>query len=313
LAHALTADSQRAALELHQILLELDPSRWRADLAQSMRPRIEVLRGHLTELARMAVHDAIRERMRELSQQLEQSMPSSDAQQRWQDFRLKISPAYERLAASLNDLDIHVPSLRPTNYARNAFHICNALLCLGLLRWVLDVDSTIAVTVSVASAAWSMELSRRWVPKINELLMWVLGPFAHPHEAWRINSATWYTTALVILSLVQDLAIASTAVIILGFADPAAAIIGRRWGKTKLVNGRSLQGSSAFVAVGTAVATSWLILAYGFSPSLALTWGLSGALFGALAELFSRRIDDNLSIPVGVAIGLLLTQLLLGL
>ena len=56
----------------------------------------------------------------------------------------------------------------------------------------------------------------------------------------------------------------------------------------------------------------WLHLAHGFSPALALTWSLGAALPGALAELFSRRIDDNLSIPVSVALGLLLTQAIVG-
>jgi dolichol kinase len=30
-----------------------------------------------------------------------------------------------------------------------------------------------------------------------------------------------------------------------------------------------------------------------------------GCLFGCIAELFSRRIDDNLSVPVAAAVGVL--------
>jgi len=318
LAHALTMDSQRAAVELYQILRELDPSRWRADLAQTMRPRIEMLRSHMRELAHRADTPAlssIRERLRELSHVLEHTLPTADrvhVQQRWEDFRLKVSPAYERLAASLNDLDIHIPSLRPTNYARNIFHIGNALLCLCLIHLVLDVRTAIIATICAATLAWTMEISRRFVPRINAMLMWFFSPFAHPHEAWRVNSATWYSTALVILALIQDLTIASTAIIVLGFADPAAAVIGRRFGQVKLIHGRSLEGTGTFVLVGTLVAFLWLHLAHDFAPALAVTWALGGTLPGALAELFSRRIDDNLSIPVSVAVGLLLTQALIG-
>jgi dolichol kinase len=311
-------DSQQAAHELYQILRELDPSRWSADLAHTMRPRIEELRARLHDLKDRADTPAlagIRERLTELAHLLEHAMPTPDrahVQQRWEEFRLKVSPAYERLAASMASLDIHIPSLRPTNYARNAFHIANALLCVGLIHWVVDVKSAIILTVSAAVLAWSMEISRRVIPGINRFLMWVFGPFAHPHESWRVNSATWYATALVILALMQDLAIASTAIIVLGFADPAAAVIGRRFGTIKLIHGRSLEGTCTFILVGSLVAFLWLVLAHDFGAHLALVWALSGTLPGAVAELFSRRIDDNLSIPVSVATGLLLTQALIG-
>jgi len=307
-------DSKTAAVELYQILRELDPSRWRVELAQTMRPRIEALRARLQDLMVRADNPSLssmRERMEELCHLLEHAIPTpdrADVQQRWDEFRLKVSPAYARLAASLASLDAHVPSLRPTNYTRNIFHVGNAVMVLALLTWVLDTRTTIIAAVSVASLAWSMEIGRRFSERINSGLMWLFRTVAHPHEAWRVNSATWYSTALVILALMQDLTIATVAVIILGLADPAAAIIGRRFGRVKLIHGRSLEGSSTFVVVGSISAFLWLHFACDFAPTSALIWAIGGAVPGALAELFSRRIDDNLSIPVSVAVGLLAVQ-----
>ena len=50
---------------------------------------------------------------------------------RWEEFRQNMLPAYERLAASPRHLDI-MPSPRPTNYARNIYHVSNAayMVCL---------------------------------------------------------------------------------------------------------------------------------------------------------------------------------------
>ena len=90
-----------------------------------------------------------------------------------------------------------------------------------------------------------------------------------------------------------NLPVASVGIVVLGFGDPAAAIIGRRYGRVKLVNGRTLEGTATFVAVGTLVATSWLAVVWGMDPALALL-GFFGALAGGIAELFSRRVDDNL-------------------
>ena len=48
--------------------------------------------------------------------------------------------------------------------------------------------------------AWAMEISRRRSQRINEAILRVLSPIAHPHEVRRVNSATWYTTALAIMA-----------------------------------------------------------------------------------------------------------------
>ena len=64
-------------------------------------------------------------------------------------------------------------------------------------------------------------------------------------------------------------------------------------------------GSTAFIAVGTACAFAWLCVAWSVSPVGAFKMAGAGALAGMFAELFSRRIDDNLSIPVAAALAAL--------
>ncbi len=317
-------DSERLAQELYEVLRELDPSRWRAELATSMRPRIERLREQMRALlARASFHPrapaiaAICERLTELLQLIDEALPRPDLQggamaQRWNDFRVRMTPAYERLASSLANLEVHVPSLRPTNYARNTFHVLNAILGMMLLWLVLTETTTVYVTVGLTTCAWTFEFSRRKVPWINNILMRAFQPFAHPHERWRVNSATWYSTALLILSLLYDLQAAAIAIAVLGFADPAAAIIGRRFGRTQLINGRTLEGTSAFIAVGTVVSFLWLSLVYHFSPDVALLLALGASVPAGLAELVSRRIDDNLSIPVAAALGMVAIRSIIG-
>ena len=107
---------------------------------------------------------------------------------------------------------------------------------------------------------------------------------------------------------------ASVALMVLAVGDPTAALIGRRFGRIRLVHGRSLEGSLAFFGAGVLMALAGLLIYY---PMLSW-WTLAalagfGALCGAVAELFSRRIDDNLSIPVSAAGGVWLMMLFLGL
>ena len=100
--------------------------------------------------------------------------------------------------------------------------------------------------------------------------------------------------------------------VVLGLADPAAAWAGRRWGRVRLLWGRTLEGSLTFFVVGSAAAFAALLLWHPLeTPGATLLVALSGAGLGCLAELFSRRIDDNLSVPLAAAGGAWLCQLLL--
>ena len=305
---AFAPNSHALALEMYALLRDLDPNHIKGEIKATLHDQLAQLREQMSTL--MASVDtssagpaieAVSARMTGLAQIIERHGPSSDLPVRWEEFRQNMLPAYERLAASLRHLDIHVPSLRPTNYARNIYHVTNAAFCMVCLRF-LDEPTVLKLAGFMATVAWSCEIGRRIMPKLNDFLMGLMGKLAHPHEAWRVNSATWYATACVILSLMWNLPVASLGIAVLGFADPAAAIIGRRYGRIKLVNGRTLEGTATFVAVGTLVAVPWLALVWGMDPGLALKLGFFGALAGGVAELFSRRVDDNLSIPVAASL-----------
>jgi dolichol kinase len=88
-------------------------------------------------------------------------------------------------------------------------------------------------------------------------------------------------------------------VTVLGFADPAASLVGRRWGRVALLRGRTLEGALGFVVIGTVMTTLALLLVTP-QPSLgfALLMAFAVSLTGAVAELCSGRLDDNLTIPL---------------
>ncbi|MCB1245757.1 MAG: hypothetical protein KDB69_00660, partial [Acidimicrobiia bacterium] len=115
---------------------------------------------------------------------------------------------------------IVVPTRRPTNYARNVLHFGSALLAMAIVHWLLSPTAMLVVGGALATWAWSMEAGRRVHPAVNRFLMWVLGPFAHPHESYRVNSATWYCTALFLLALFGSKLLVLVAIGVLGFADP---------------------------------------------------------------------------------------------
>jgi dolichol kinase len=191
--------------------------------------------------------------------------------------------------------------VRATNYARSVFHVGSALFALVMLRIVPGRSWLIALSAAIAVSGWTMELARRQSPAVNARLMAFFAPVAHPHERHGVNSATYYVTALFLLALFAPLRATEVGVAVLGLADPAAGLIGRRFGRTRLRANRSLEGTLGFAVVGVLTAGAWLGLVHGVAlPGLAILAAVAG-VSGALVELASTRLDDNFTIPVAVA------------
>lgn len=328
---AVTIEIEQVALELHKVLRDMDPAQWRDELEAGLRERMARLVERMTQLqarlsqwmeaaGKRAEVEALMQRWQSVQEMIRERMPRGglpkvQIKQEWAQFRKQMIAAYEDLSSGLGTFSIHVPHLRPTNYIRNLYHVGNGLMILALIEFVLSPRMMIWVAGGFVGLVWGMEISRRIWPRFNDFLMQkIFHKVAHPHEATYVNSATWYVNALFVLALTCPPAISAMAVIILGFADPAAALIGRRFGRVRLVNGRSLEGSATFWVVGTLVAWAVLLIFHHEIPMWSGFWmSMAAACFGALAELFSRRIDDNLSIPLASAAGASLMALFLSL
>ncbi len=308
-------------LELHRFLNDLEPARWKDEREAQLKQRLadlhtgfEAATTHYAQSADAHLQ-GLRERFTEMSTLMAQQMPKleaprslEDAREAWMAFRSNAEPAYEALVVSLKSEDIVLPSLRPTNYTRNIFHVASALigvLFAELLPLATDWGFWLVavIAIGVALSGWSMELGRRMSARVNDFLMWAFSLVSHPHEAHHVNSATWYVTSLALLSLTFNPLVCGVALTILGFSDPAAAIIGKRFGKHRLANGRSVEGTVTFILVGALTATGTIALFHGdVALWRAALIAFAAATAGGLTELFSTRLDDNLGIPVSAGV-----------
>jgi len=92
------------------------------------------------------------------------------------------------------------------------------------------------------------------------------------------------------------------AVLVLGLADAAAALVGRRYGRPRRMPGgasKSIAGSAAFFAVALVVAFAGLYGVAGLRAGDALAAAALLAAVTAALEAFSGRGLDNLVVPLG--------------
>ncbi|MEC7987374.1 MAG: hypothetical protein VX278_19555 [Myxococcota bacterium] len=301
---SLAIKSKSVADELYEFLRSLDPARFREEYAEDVRERFALLHRQLRLLnSQLATVDnsPFQSAVTELLSLFEEGPPDI-----WNALRIALLPHYEELIQQLKHFDIHSPSLRPTNYARNIFHVSCSLTVLMTVYFFFSETVTLIVSTSALILAWGLEASRRFVPAIQDFCMGLLGRFAHPHEAKRVNSSSWFVTAVFILALLSNKPLLMVSVGILGISDPLAAVIGRKYGTIALVYGRSVQGSLTFWCSAMLVSSALVLL---MVPSLSITavllTSVCASTMGTLAELLSKRVDDNLSIPLAVALGFL--------
>ena len=187
---------------------------------------------------------------------------------------------------------------RPQNYKRSAFHAIWGLFAVWLALNYLSPLGLSLTSGAFTVTAWSLELMKRKSEAGAERFERLFGSITHQHERERVSSATWYCSAVFISTLFFSPVAIIAGVLCLAVGDPAAGIIGRKWGRLRLIHRRTLEGCSAFIV--SATLATWLLLS---SQELALPSAhlvaLAGGGSAALAELLSGHwLDDNLSVPL---------------
>ena len=305
---ALQVDTRDLAQEVFLLLQSLDPSRLRDELREEVRQRAERLSRQVREV--MSASEGAP--FAGVAEALEEAPAGSEGD--WESFRKRLHVAYDGLVVALKGQAIDLPTLRPTNYTRSFFHVLSAVGSALLVQHVFSPRGTALVAGAFTVAGWTMEISRRRSATVNRMLMGVFKHVAHEHERHRVNSSTWYTTALLIIALTMSPMACTVALLVLGVGDPAAGLVGRRFGRTRLASGKSLEGALAFVVAGAAAAAGALALYYPTLPlPSVLALALVSSLAGALAELFLTHIDDNFSIPLAAGAGCTLAAMALSL
>lgn len=162
----------------------------------------------------------------------------------------------------------------------------------GLSRKTAILISLIAVLLFL-----TLDLVRLNWKRGNEVAYRHLPWLLKDQEKKSLNASIYFALSCLICAVFFERRVAALAIALLCVGDPAAAIVGSRFGSIRILN-KSLQGSLACFVVCYGVSRFF------FDPTISFWAALTATFF----ELISSRLNDNLSVPLFS--GLMVTSLL---
>lgn len=230
-----------------------------------------------------------------------------------QDY-IGLALVYLIIAASLG-LAMVMKRRRPSADARKVIHlgVGSFVLVWWMFseNWIMLAFFTVPFSVILLVA----------MMKDNIVSRSELGDIAN-NQGHRAGLFLYAVSITILVALFWDHWTAATVgVVAMTWGDGLGSVIGRRFGRHKTVNGKSLEGSLG-VFIGTAVVSFLVITFYGYltasgvypagdSVAIVPTWAVS-VMAGAIAtilEAFCPGQYDNLAIPVVVAAAMVMLGL----
>lgn len=198
------------------------------------------------------------------------------------------------LHPDLRDVVARTVGLQPW---RRVFHALSGVMVVfvpAAMGWSRDI--TLGLLAGALVAQLLLDVLRLRSVRVNRAFFRLFSGLASPREARGVASSTWYTLGALAAFALYPPALAAGAILLLAFADPAAAVVGRLRGRRPLGKG-TVEGTLTFWLVGTAV----------LAPLVGWPSAVLAAVVAGLAEVLPGAVDDNLVIPVVGGAVLLLT------
>ncbi len=181
---------------------------------------------------------------------------------------------------------------------RKIYHMVMGLICFALYSLFLTQSQSLWALGLIGGTIVAFDIIRFFSPKARQLALLVFGPLMRREELKSLTGNSFFIVGIFIVVFVFSKPIALLGILYLALGDPAAAIVGARFGKRRLWGKKSLEGALAnfFICfLGTLFVTS-VMWYYPFDRCLVIA--LVGGLSSMIAECLPLSIDDNLTIPV---------------
>ncbi|MAF77427.1 MAG: hypothetical protein CME63_16860 [Halobacteriovoraceae bacterium] len=191
---------------------------------------------------------------------------------------------------------------------RRLFH-CSMGLGVGLVyQFLLTHSRAIYILGFCACVVYILEQVRINYPGLGSKVKIINKYLFRAEEQLKESAGVPYVMGILLTLISFPKVVALIAIYTLAVADPLSAIIGIRYGRTKITEHKSLQGSGAFFL--SCFTVSFLVFYwashlsgqlgdYSLGPIILCSFLI--ALTSSLFELIPLKLDDNLTIPLFTA------------
>ncbi|WP_419168386.1 diacylglycerol/polyprenol kinase family protein [Halobacteriovorax sp.] len=187
--------------------------------------------------------------------------------------------------------DLHMP--------RRIFHFSMGVIAGMIYKHFLTHTQAVHILGVATCLFYILEQIRLNYPE-NKLTKLGSKYLLRAEEQLKESASMPYLMGLLLTILTFPKIIALVAIFTLAVCDPLSAIIGIRFGKTKLAPNRSLEGTVAFLIATLAIHIGVLTSVYTFDVKLTLVCVFSSIVVTGF-DFLDFKIDDNLTIPLVTA------------
>ncbi|MCC7430653.1 hypothetical protein IT568_07415 [bacterium] len=182
---------------------------------------------------------------------------------------------------------------------RKTIHLLYLLVPLSF--YFLPKQDFFTFFIPLAVLCVLTDFLRLKISAAGKLFNLVFGKILREFESKRLTGASFFVLATLICTLVfPEKYFATAGLCVASVSDSFSALVGKRFGKTKIFRQKSLEGSFAFF-----VSAFFVVFAF---PESSFLPALASAFVGTLVELYTTKIDDNLTVPLAVCTVLFLLQ-----
>jgi dolichol kinase len=185
-----------------------------------------------------------------------------------------------------------------THFGRKFYHMAMGLACFCLYAFILNKEQALFLLVILGGSFILLDVLRFKNSKINAMAIKVFGKIMRREELKNLSANSYYILGLLIITLFFPKNIVLLSVLFLAFGDPVAAIIGTKFGQTKLFAKKSLEGSIANFFISAMITFAFVNLYFHKDVFTAFAVSILGGLISCVSELLPIPVNDNLTIPV---------------
>ena len=195
---------------------------------------------------------------------------------------------------------------------RKTIHLIS--LSIPVVYIFVTKEFALAILIPLCIIAIIIDLLSKGKNPIHYYLFKFFGKILRTHEVEKkyvLNGASWVLISAVLCVFVFPKIITVVAFTILIISDSCSAIFGRMYGKHRLFDKKSWEGTFAFFI------SAWVVvIIYGIIFNLPFSYfyfGILAGIIGGFAEAASgiMKMDDNLTIPVSAGLVLWLGDYLM--